>query len=393
MSINNKIFKVTVIFIFLCTSQIFAKRVSRNSLVDRYNVVLLKDLIAHGANITIQKCLEKYPFEVAPFPLSEKYPYKGYFKEPFIAFIPEGKVQGYAGVIFFQDYVIKDLFRIDEKTVFAKNFSSKIHKYEGRLAVLEQVASDNYFHWTNEVLGRLALLEMQNIEYDKLYVSMAKPYMKQFLVDIWGINPSKIIASSDSVDFIQADMLIVPSLIDKLMISDNVEHHAGHYTQPIIINYVREKVLSRLQQKINLNNSKFSKRVFISRNDAPGRKILNEDEIFKIFENKGFKRYVLGQMTVIDQIILFHNAEIIVCEHGAGLTNALFCKPKTKIIEIFQELIPIDYWWISRMFDFDYIAINTMGKDAGLFETSMGDQLIKQAMFAKPSIALDQIKK
>ena len=42
-----------------------------------------------------------------------------------------------------------------------------------------------------------------------------------------------------------------------------------------------------------------------------------------------------------NQITLFNNAKIIIAQHGAGLFNLIYCKPNTKIIEIFPILVPV----------------------------------------------------
>ena len=44
-------------------------------------------------------------------------------------------------------------------------------------------------------------------------------------------------------------------------------------------------------------------------------------------------------LTLEKQIYLFKNASVILGAHGAAFTNIIFCKPKTKII----ELIPSDH--------------------------------------------------
>ena len=38
-----------------------------------------------------------------------------------------------------------------------------------------------------------------------------------------------------------------------------------------------------------------------------------------------------------EQIEAFRNARIVLSPHGAGLTNILFCRPNTTLIEIFPE--------------------------------------------------------
>ena len=39
-------------------------------------------------------------------------------------------------------------------------------------------------------------------------------------------------------------------------------------------------------------------------------------------------------MKFIDQVHAFYNAECIIGLHGGGFANIVFCKPKTKIIEL-----------------------------------------------------------
>ena len=405
MNLNYNRLKIITAFLLLFVHQSFAKKIKSNNLYnyllestrrfqtgETFDVVSIDELIRENIDITIQKCLQDYYFSVEPFPLSSKFPYQGYFKQPFVVYIPEGKVQ--RALIFCQDKIVKDMFiGCESEKDFLKNGLSKTFRCNGKLAVIAQFGVENYFHWLTELLARLALLEIQGIEYDKLYVPISKPFMKQFLIDIWGIDPSKIIVARESIDFIQADMLIVPCIVSNLMVSslDN-KSFAGHYNQPILMKYVREKILFELKKKTNIDVSNFSKRIFISRKDAPFRKILNEDEIFKLFETKGFKRYVLGEMSVIDQILLFYNAEIIVGEHGAGLTNLLFCKANTKVIELFQALIPIDFWWISRVFDLDYRAIQTVKIDPDLFIGCKALDLVQETLSSRTNILLDEIK-
>jgi hypothetical protein len=409
MNSMQNIFIKSIIFLFLFTNEIFGIKIRKNDLSryvaqtnknfqtgEKFDVVFLDDLVAQNANITIQKCLQDYYFDVAPFPLSSRYLHQGYFKQPFILFIAQGKVQSDLGLTFCEDKLIQDMIRcpIDYHRLI-KNSLSKILKYDGRLAVIAQYGAFNYFHWTNEVLGRLALIEMQGIEYDKLYVPMIRSYMKEFLIDLWGIDPSKIIPAEETIDFVQADELIVPSMIYNLItpLANTNQAGMGHYIHPILIKYVHEKILFQLKHKINIDKYNFSKRIFISRKDAPFRKIINEDEIFNLFEAKGFKRYVLSQMSVIEQIVLFHNAEIIVGEHGAGLTNILFCEPKTKVIELFQALVPADYWWISRVCDLDYSAVKMMENDPDLFFGPRSAELTEKARLANTKALLHEIKK
>ena len=54
----------------------------------------------------------------------------------------------------------------------------------------------------------------------------------------------------------------------------------------------------------------------------------------------GFSIHKTGKMPFFEQIYLFNNAKVIVGAHGAAFTNLVFCKPKTKVIEIIPKSHP-----------------------------------------------------
>lgn len=49
---------------------------------------------------------------------------------------------------------------------------------------------------------------------------------------------------------------------------------------------------------------------------------------------KRFKSYMLENLPFEEQVKIFYNAKMIVCAHGAGMSNMFFCKPHTRIIEV-----------------------------------------------------------
>ena len=62
-------------------------------------------------------------------------------------------------------------------------------------------------------------------------------------------------------------------------------------------------------------------------------KFINNKEIINFLKRKNFKILELSKYNFRDQVSIFNNAKIILAPHGAGLTNIIFCKRKTKIIE------------------------------------------------------------
>lgn len=135
------------------------------------------------------------------------------------------------------------------------------------------------------------MLKEQKVEYDWLYVSSDKKFQQETFVTL-GFDLQKIIQPVCIFDSLQADELIVPSLPARRIL-DNTQQYRfesflAYYYRDWVINYLRNKFLP-LAEKINIE---FSKKIFISRKDAMFRIVENEDEVFALFEKRGFVKYI-----------------------------------------------------------------------------------------------------
>jgi len=88
------------------------------------------------------------------------------------------------------------------------------------------------------------------------------------------------------------------------------------------------------------NAEKPYRRIYISRAKAQRRKLLNEKDIWPILEKQGFELVFMEEMSFSAQIETMQQAEIVVAPHGAAITNVLFCKPGTHILEIADLSFP-----------------------------------------------------
>jgi hypothetical protein len=77
--------------------------------------------------------------------------------------------------------------------------------------------------------------------------------------------------------------------------------------------------------------------IFVGRNEAPMRRIVNEPELVVALRHLGFDILNPGKMPLQQQVDAFRRARVVMAAHGAGLTNILFCRPGTTLIEIFPE--------------------------------------------------------
>lgn len=78
------------------------------------------------------------------------------------------------------------------------------------------------------------------------------------------------------------------------------------------------------------------RRIFISRGETNWRRLLNEPECAALLERRGFVPVRLAGRTVAEQAALFASVEAVAAPHDAGLTNLVFCKPGTRVVELFS---------------------------------------------------------
>ncbi|MDQ0393102.1 glycosyltransferase family 61 protein [Labrys monachus] len=97
------------------------------------------------------------------------------------------------------------------------------------------------------------------------------------------------------------------------------------------------------------------RRLFFSRGGSKIRRLLNEEALWEIAREHGFERFEAHAGNHAEQVRNFSQADIVVGVHGAGLGNLAFCRPGTKMIEIFPEnFTKSTYLWLSKRLGLDY---------------------------------------
>lgn len=92
------------------------------------------------------------------------------------------------------------------------------------------------------------------------------------------------------------------------------------------------------------------KRIFVLRGNVKIRRELNVDAIRQALTPLGFTFLSMDGKSMQDEATLFGNAEVIFSVHGSALHNVLFCKPGTKVVEIFSH----DYFEASNFYISNY---------------------------------------
>lgn len=96
-------------------------------------------------------------------------------------------------------------------------------------------------------------------------------------------------------------------------------------------------------------------RLFLDRGDAKLRRMRDDASVRKVLLDHGYQPFVAHSGNFRDQVAAFAGADEIVAVHGAGLTNLLFCRPGTRVIEVFPEnFVKSTYFWLARRLGLEY---------------------------------------
>lgn len=128
-----------------------------------------------------------------------------------------------------------------------------------------------------------------------------------------------------------------PLLHGDFFISSGLTFRGGQNISGLV-NGFRDFAVKRIDaNSIEAGSAQTPARFYVSRAKTSMRRILNEAELDPILERNGFTKVVLEDLSMAEQVALFRGADVIASPHGAGLTTLMFCRPGTRVLEIFPR--------------------------------------------------------
>jgi hypothetical protein len=249
--------------------------------------------------------------------------------ERFVAVVPGGRVLYESGVVITPDHrLLADVSWHGHDLISQPKYHPAMHKLSlppvkyvaGRLAVISSVMPYNYYHWMVDILPRLRTLQSSGLVPDYYFINATTQFQKDSLKAL-NITTDRILCPTGDTH-IEADELIIPSLPGP----------AFEMTPQLeACEYLRSTFLQKDRTR------KPHRAIYITRNDAKIRRVINEAEIREEVIDNGFEIVSLSDVPVLEQIEMFAEARIVVGPHGAGFTNAIFCQPGSVLIEFLAE--------------------------------------------------------
>lgn len=234
----------------------------------------------------------------------------------------------------------RKLYRICKERILSKTVS-----FQGPLIWVTDEWSGGYFHWMLESLSRL-LVAVQNVNDDKLTIVLPEHYRNlNFVTDtLPAFNVRPLFFGRREI--VKPDKLVFPSAIEP----------TGNYHPQIILDL--KNTLSKYFSKKQISSTT-QKRIYISRGKALRRRIVNENEIYAILIKHNFKVVYYELLNMSEQALLTMQAECVISSHGAGLTNIIYMRPGTKVIELRKRGDSINncYFSLSNSLGLDYLYL------------------------------------
>ncbi|WP_461782998.1 glycosyltransferase family 61 protein [Prosthecobacter sp.] len=223
-----------------------------------------------------------------------------------------------------------------------------VKKIRGAVGVISAPIANNYFHFLFDSLPRLSVFD----KYSSCPVILndEMSFQKEYY-DLLGLSVERRVPVSTASHW-KPDELILPSIpLPELNMLGAVAPHACDYLRQLLDH-----------SKVKAQSSPASK-IWIGRRS--GRNYANAEAVSEWLVRHSFIECFLEELSVMEQIVLFRDAEVVAGVHGAGLANLVYCRPGTRVVEVLPE-----HWgWpfyrsLSAAVGLDYRSVSATADDS-----------------------------
>lgn len=182
-------------------------------------------------------------------------------------------------------------------------------------------ADGGFYHFFHEVLPKLFFCRDILPRTDHILMNgPADEWKKKWLTHI-GIDLDKIIWINNKSHYKCNQLLFTNRLIG--------DYHISNWSLSAIRSLLK---LSPLPPATTGETNI----IWITRKTARTRTVSWEDELLAQFPS--IKSINTSELSAADTIRIFENATHVISPHGAGLSNIMMCRPKTKVLELFSDI-------------------------------------------------------
>ena len=287
-------------------------------------------------------------------------------------------------------------------------------KLKGTSVSLVSINTSNIYHVLFEGLSIVIFAKVENIQIDNIIIS--KNTHPKFIALIKRICSTARLIKLDNKDIVQANLLV-----------STITHRQHHWSRKDATNTSRNRrLIAAPPARLNINEELaqrlrqelaaiYTKRPTISSKNCEGKKLLfftrrathritiNEQDILKELSSYTEARLEViepSKMSFRELYKKINNADVILCQTGAALTNIMFAQePKTIIswlwqgegqnTDLFQDManaLGHDLYFISAL---SLVRVN--GGHSHLLDKTQGDLFITPQSLRELNVLLSTI--
>ena len=190
--------------------------------------------------------------------------------------------------------------------------------------VLQGKFPKNWYHWMVNILPKLELLSGSALVEDEVPILVSESIKGSNFEEALRLAAS----SSREVIFLKDSLY----LVENAYLVDSPCHEikaikGGRYPSWSNLGYFHYEVMSgwrsRLLELVDLSDSSEKQKLFLLRGTG-NRRAYNEAEVREFVESRGYLAVEMANLSVLDQVKTFANAEVIVGTTGAQWTGVMW---------------------------------------------------------------------
>jgi len=237
------------------------------------------------------------------------------------------------------------------------------------LSIMDEFTARNYCHWMLDWLPRI-LITRNSLQPNTNILginALSLPFERDSL--------ARLIDTTRYLSLDQMELIFV----EQLVCVDNVGHNLFHP----LYNCNRE-LRTRLSELIfdhDRGSSDYrARRLYIPRQH--NRRVLNEEALLALLRTHGFETIDTDRMTISEQATAFREASMVIAPHGAALTNLIYSKPTTKVLELFPRFggSPA-FYKMSNSFNLEYSCYVDDVTNPAYHALASGNSLVNDSSF------------
>lgn len=198
-----------------------------------------------------------------------------------------------------------------------------LRELPGKTFLAASLGGETYFHWMTDILPMLLSEARHTRGLDAFGFFISHAQSKRFHEETFrrlGIPGAKVLELEKHQGFRCRELVL----------------HSRHHTSGRPPLATLRAVAGFFLPRGNRPSGQPRRRMAVLRAPNVSRPLVHREEILAQLAARGFQEYEPALESIEEQAKAFATAEVIVATHGAALTNLVFCRPGTRVVELFS---------------------------------------------------------